>query len=374
MKAKTTIVSTQRGAIVLTSVVLLLTMAALVTLYTGQVKSFENQITLNEQNRLLAFNSAEAGLMKALGVLSIEPYWDGAQFTGSLPGQGRFTTTGSWDEILRESATQRLMTLESVGQSPDRLSIVTVTEQALVYPLVANLPDAPLVVAGGIAAGGAFEVVANPDGGGAGVPLSVWSDLDVDLLNGSTKTCSQQSFAEGNCSNSPYSQTGIQGPDILNNDVNFPDDLLEYIFNVPASQWTLLRNEADEVLSTCTSLGAATSGFIWVEGHCYITANTLVGNNTNPVILIVADGDLTINSGSMITGLVFSFRKPTTTSNYDIYMTGGARVIGGVIANHILGHANGYYHSTYHRDVLTRLQQHSSFQRLARVPGSWRDY
>ena len=133
MKAKTTILSTQRGAIVLTSVVLLLTMAALVTLYTGQVKSFENQITLNEQNRLLAFNSAEAGLMKALGVLSIEPYWDGAQFTGSLPGQGRFTTTGSWDEILRESATQRLMTLESVGQSPDRLSIVTVTEQALIY-------------------------------------------------------------------------------------------------------------------------------------------------------------------------------------------------------------------------------------------------
>ena len=374
MKTKTTTLSAERGAIVLTSVVLLLTMAALVTLYTGQVKSFENLITLNAQNRLLAFNSAEAGLMKALGILTIEPYWDGAQFTGSLPGQGSFTTTGSWKEIHRESATQRLVTLESVGQSPDRLSTVTVTEQALVYPLVANLPDAPLVVAGGIAAGGNFEVVANPDGGGAGVPLSIWSDLNVDLLNGSGTTCNQESFAEGNCSSDAYSQAGLQGPDILDSDVNFPDDLLEYIFNVPASQWTLLRNEADDVLSTCTSLGAATSGFIWVEGHCYITANTLVGNNTNPVILIVADGDLTINSGSMITGLVFSFRKPTTTSNYDIYMTGGARVIGGVIANHILGHANGYYHSTYHRDVLTRLQQHSSFQRLARVPGSWRDY
>ena len=144
MKTKTTTLSAERGAIVLTSVVLLLTMAALVTLYTGQVKSFENLITLNAQNRLLAFNSAEAGLMKALGILTIEPYWDGAQFTGSLPGQGSFTTTGSWKEIHRESATQRLVTLESVGKSPDRLSTVTVTEQALVYPLVANLPDAPL--------------------------------------------------------------------------------------------------------------------------------------------------------------------------------------------------------------------------------------
>ena len=374
MKTKTTTLSAERGAIVLTSVVLLLTMAALVTLYTGQVKSFENLITLNAQNRLLAFNSAEAGLMKALGILTIEPYWDGAQFTGSLPGQGSFTTTGSWKEIHRESATQRLVTLESVGQSPDRLSTVTVTEQALVYPLVANLPDAPLVVAGGIAAGGNFEVVANPDGGGAGVPLSIWSDLNVDLLNGSGTTCNQESFAEGNCSSDAYSQAGLQGPDILDSDVNFPDDLLEYIFNVPASQWTLLRNEADEVLSTCTSLGAATSGFIWVEGHCYITANTLIGNDTNPVLLIVVNGDLTMNSGSMITGLVVSFRKPTTAIDYEIYMNGGARVIGGVIANHDLGHANGYYHSTYHQDVLTLLQQHNAFQRLARVPGSWRDY
>ncbi|MEC9263340.1 MAG: PilX N-terminal domain-containing pilus assembly protein, partial [Pseudomonadota bacterium] len=73
MQAKTTPLSTEKGAMVLTSVALLLTMATLVTLYTGQIKSFENQITLNAQNRLLAFNSAEAGLMHALGILTIEP-------------------------------------------------------------------------------------------------------------------------------------------------------------------------------------------------------------------------------------------------------------------------------------------------------------
>ena len=228
MQAKTTPLSTEKGAMVLTSVVLLLTMATLVTLYTGQIKSFENQITLNAQNRLLAFNSAEAGLMQALGILTIEPYWDGTQLTENLPGQGSFTTAGSWEDIVRVSATQRLVTLESVGQSPDRLSTVTITEQALIYPIVANLPDAPLVVAGGIVAGGHFEVVANPDGGGEGVPLSVWSDSDVDLLNGSGVTCHQQSFADGHCSSVTYSQAGAQGPDILDDDVNFPDDVIEF--------------------------------------------------------------------------------------------------------------------------------------------------
>ena len=184
MQAKTTPLSTEKGAMVLTSVVLLLTMATLVTLYTGQIKSFENQITLNAQNRLLAFNSAEAGLMQALGILTIEPYWDGTQLTENLPGQGSFTTAGSWEDIVRVSATQRLVTLESVGQSPDRLSTVTITEQALIYPIVANLPDAPLVVAGGIAAGGHFEVVANPDGGERGCPclsgvIRMWICLTV---------------------------------------------------------------------------------------------------------------------------------------------------------------------------------------------------
>lgn len=374
MQAKTTPLSTEKGAMVLTSVVLLLTMATLVTLYTGQIKSFENQITLNAQNRLLAFNSAEAGLMQALGILTIEPYWDGTQLTENLPGQGSFTTAGSWEDIVRVSATQRLVTLESVGQSPDRLSTVTITEQALIYPIVANLPDAPLVVAGGIVAGGHFEVVANPDGGGEGVPLSVWSDSDVDLLNGSGVTCHQQSFADGHCGSVTYSQAGAQGPDILDDDVNFPDDVIEYIFNVPTDQWTLLRNDADEVLSNCASLGAVSSGIIWVEGHCYIAASAQVGNNTDPVILIVADGDLTLNSGAMITGLVLSFRKPATLTDYDIFITAGASVTGGVVANHFLGHANGSLYVVYHRDVLTQLQKHSAFQHVARVPGSWRDY
>lgn len=366
--------SSQRGAIILTAVVLLLTLATLVTLYTGRVKSFESKITLNTQNRTQAFNAAEAGLMKALGVLTENPRWDGVAFNETLTGLGTFTVSGTWQNITRESTVMRLITLQSAGTSPDGLSTVTVQEQALLYSVIANPPDVPLIVAGGLDVGGNFEVVANPNGGGEGVPLSIWTDLDVDMTNGSGTTCGLQEFNDGNCSSSPYSEKGFQDLDILDNDPDFPDDLLEYIFNVPDDEWASLRADADQTLSSCTTLGAGTMGLIWVDGDCSLNAGKVVGSATDPVILIVTDGDLTMNGGAEINGMVFSFRKPATINDFEINMIGGARVNGVVASNHPVGHANGTYNSVYDANVLDQLQQHDAFQRVARVPGSWQDF
>lgn len=364
----------QRGAIVLTAVILLLTLATLVTLYTGRVKSFESQITLNSQNRALAFNAAEAGLMRALGVLSENPRWDGVAFTEALPGLGSFTVAGAWQVITRQSTVMRLVTLQSSGTSPDGLSTVAVQEQALLYSVIANPPDVPLIVAGGLNVGGNFEVVANPNGGGEGAPLSIWTDLDVDMTNGSGTTCGLQEFSDGNCSSSPYSEKGFQDLDILDNDPDFPDDLLEYIFNVPEAEWASLRSDAEEILNSCATLGPASFGLVWVDGTCQLNAGTVVGSAADPVVLIVTDGDLTMNGGATINGMVFSFRKPTTVADFEINMIGGARVNGVVASNHQVGHANGTYNSVYDADVLNQLQQHDAFQRVARVPGSWRDF
>ncbi|MDC8832738.1 PilX N-terminal domain-containing pilus assembly protein [Alteromonas gilva] len=374
MIAKSCCSAAQRGAVILTAVILLLTLATLVTLYTGRVKSFENQIILNSQNRTMAFNVAEAGLMRALGVLTENPRWDGALFTEVMPGQGRFSVAGNWQNITRESSVLRLVTLQSTGISPDGLSTVVVQEQALLYSVIANPPDVPLIVAGGLDVSGNFEVVANPNGGGEGVPLSIWTDLDVDMNNGSGTTCGLQEFTDGNCSGSPYSEKGFQDLDILDNDPDFPDDLLEYIFNVPEAEWASLRAEADQTLLSCASLGPASVGLIWVDGDCQLNAGTIVGSATDPVILIVTDGDLTMNGGAEINGMVFSFRKPTTVAAFEVNMLGSARVNGVVASNHPVGHANGTYNSVYDANVLDQLQQHDAFQRVARVPGSWRDF
>ncbi|RDV29321.1 hypothetical protein DXV75_02405 [Alteromonas aestuariivivens] len=366
--------SSQRGMVVLTTVVLLLVLALLVTLYAGRVKSFEHKILLNTQSHQLAFSVAEAGLARALGWLGEDPDWDGSAITDVLPEQGSFTVTGNRQSVTRESTTMTLITLTSVADSPDGISTVTLSEQALQYSLLANPPDVPLIVAGGLDVGGNFEVVANPNGGGEGVPLSIWTDLDVDMQNGSGTTCGLQEFSDGNCSGSPYSEKGFQDLDILDNDTNFPPDLMEYLFNYPTEDWASLRADANLHLSDCSSLGATSRGMIWVDGDCTLNSNVVVGAVDSPVILVVTDGDLTMNGGAEINGMVFSFRKPTTTADFEMNMIGGAKVNGVVVSNHPVGHANGTYNAVYDAEIVAELIENEDFLRVARVPGSWKDF
>ena len=364
----------QKGAMVLVTVILLLVMVSLVTLYTGRIKSFEHKILLNGQNQKLAFTATEAGLMRALGVLTEDKSWDGAAINEILNGNSSFTASGVRQTINRDSTTMTLITLTSTGTSADGLATVTMSEQAITYSVLANPPDVPLIVAGGLNVAGNFEVVANPNGGGVGVPLSIWTDLDVDMDNGSGTTCGLQEYSDGNCSSSPYSEKGFKDLDIVDNDPGFPDDLMEYLFNVPEDEWQTLRNEADLTLVDCTSLGPASVGLIWVDGECRLNAGTVVGSETAPVILIVTDGDLTMNGGAIINGMVFSFRKPGTLADFELNMIGGSTINGAVASNHPVGHAGGSYNAIYDADVLALLKQHDAFQRVARVPGSWRDF
>ena len=363
----------QRGAMVLLSVVLLLIMVTLVTLYTGRIKSFEHKIMLNAQNKQLAFSAAESGLMRSFGVLSEDKSWDGAALTETLDSDSTFTASGSRANIVRASTTMTLISLNSTGISADGLSSVTVNEQALKYSILANLPDVPLIVAGGLAASGDFEVVANPNGGGKGVPLSVWTDALVDM-SGSGNTCGQQEFSDGACSSSPYSEKGFKDSDIVDSDPDFPDDLMEYLFNIPEAEWPTLHSEAEQTLADCSTLGAGSVGLIWVDGDCSLNAGKIVGSESDPVILVVTDGDITMNGGAIINGIVFSFRKPGTITDFDLSMIGSSGVNGSVISNHPVGLSSGTYNSVYDADVLAQIETHDAFQRIARVPGSWRDF
>ncbi|MFT5312402.1 MAG: hypothetical protein ACI8Z9_000880, partial [Paraglaciecola sp.] len=338
-----------------------------------RIKSFEHKIMLNGQNQQLAFSAAEAGLMRSLGVLSEDKNWDGAAIVETLDGESTFTATGSRAEIARASTTMTLISLSSTGMSADGLASVTVNEQALNYSILANPPDVPLIVAGGLAVGGNFEVVANPNGGGIGVPLSIWTDAAVDM-SGSGTTCGQQEFSDGACSSSPYSENGYKNSDIVDSDPDFPDDLMEYLFNIPSSEWLTLRSEADQTLGDCTSLDLLSLGLIWIDGGCSLNAGTIVGSTADPVILVVTDGDITMNGGAIINGIVFSFRKPGTTTDFDLSMIGGARVNGVLASNHPVGLSSGTYNAVYDADVLAQIKAHDAFQRTARVPGSWRDF
>ncbi len=363
----------QQGLATLTTVLLLLIVVTVVTVFTGRVKSFEHQIMLNEQNQLEAFSAAKAGIARGLSQLAEQPTWDGTAFTNTLEGQSTFTVSALEQDVERESGSLRLFTFSASGTSADGLGSSDQTIQAIQYSVLANPPDVPLIVAGGLGVSGNFMVGANPNGGGEGVPLSIWTDLNVDMQSGSGTTCGLQEYSSA-CSTGTYSEKGYKDSDILDADPDFPTDLLEYLFNVPEAEWPSLRADADERLTSCDSLNALSTGLIWVDGDCSLNAGTKVGKPEQPVILVVTDGDLTMNGSAEIFGMVFSFRKPMTVADFELNMIGGATVHGVVASNHKVGHSNGTYNSKYDADILAELEQNDAFQRVAVVPGSWRDF
>lgn len=239
--------------------------------------------------------------------------------------------------------------------------------------VLAGTPAAPLTVAGGMAVGGNFTVVANPNGGGLGVPLSIWTNDYVDLNNGSGQTCNQGDYS-GSCS-ANISQAGSKQSDIKDSDPAFPSDLVWYLFgeNDNTAGWGKIEGLAgDQIFNNCSSLGPTTTGIVIVNGDCNPGAN--IGTQAAPVVLIIKDGSLTINGNRQLYGLVFAYSSHPATATTDIKLTGGAIVNGALASNFKLGQSNGTYDAKYDEAVLSNIKTGAAFQTLRQVPGSWRDW
>lgn len=252
----------------------------------------------------------------------------------------------------------------------------TVRVQAVIMPTVVGTPDSPLMLAAGMAVGGNFMVVANPNGGGPGVPLSIWTKEHVELTTGSGTTCGQQEWANGTCSSSPYSEPGRVESDILDDDATFPSDLLQYVFGVKddAAGMLTLEQRAKALLTNCDTLNTSSSGFYIVDGEC--NPKGIIGSQAKPVVLLIRNGDLVMNGNLQVFGIVFSYDShPAVAPTYDLKMSGGATVWGSLIANHEVGNANGTYNAVYDAEALSNIQNNNQdFVSLYKVPGSWRDW
>ncbi|HET9485712.1 MAG TPA: hypothetical protein VFO79_17245 [Xanthomonadales bacterium] len=159
-------------------------------------------------------------------------------------------------------------TIDSEGAS------ATVVQTTSAFRLLANTPGAPPIVASGaIDFQGAMDIVTNPNSGGTGVPVSIWTRQDYDHT-GASSTCHMDEFIRyGGGTVEYYPDTNVitcddcscdhdpkdcslalsckardyDGPDVLDidpansNEVNkdmepqdFPCDLFDYVFNVQA--------------------------------------------------------------------------------------------------------------------------------------------
>ncbi len=367
------------GFITLTVTLVIILLVTVIVLMTGKMLSGEQRNAANELRYREAMAAAQAGLDQAIANLLVNNASRTAITNTVAPYYQ--VTFGSDITIPVGNATLPVVQITAVGTAGYSASAATSTDsearaviyqQAIVGKVVSGTPSAPLTVAAGMAAGGNFSVAANPNGGGSGVPLSIWSAATVNI-GSSSSTCGQQEYYDNACSSSPYSDNTTKGSDILDNDPAFPPNLLTYVFGVSTINELVqkLSNQGRSVLANCSSLNTASSGLYIVKGNC--TPSGDVGTTANPVVLVVWNGDLTLNANRNFYGLVFAYVDAGVTG-YDIKLNGGATVHGALVSNYQLGQSNGTYNAVYDATVLQNISQGSAFSYIARVPGSWRDW
>jgi hypothetical protein len=374
LRQKSNIARRQRGAIMLVTVSLLLIMITLVTLYTGRIQSFEHRIVLNGQNQSLAFSAAQAGLMQGFAQLQAAKTWPSDIANGELLGQQRYQVSTLMQSITTPVQHIDLYTLISSGQSADGMANVTVSEQAMLFQLLVNVPDAPLTVAGGLAANMTFMLVANTHGLGEGIPLSIRSngDVDMDLVDG--VSCDLIAYENDECVSAALSSNGSQGSDIIENSSEFPVDLLRHLFAIPTSEGLSLKSLTNFRLNGCSALPTNASALVWVEHDCVIEADTVVGDPLNPLLMIIHDGKLVMEENTKLFGLVILIDDSATIDTLDINMHADSLIMGAVVVNFRLGQLGGRVNVVYQSALLNAMLTESNFRQVARVPGSWKDF
>lgn len=274
------------------------------------------------------------------------------------------------------------------GSSVDGSGAAVVKQGVYFYSSNSGAANAPpMMGSGNIPLNGNFTVVGNPNSGGQGVPVAIWSKSLIDVPSGTAATCQLGEYllAGNNCTGaSVISSSAGKGADIVDNDPDFPSDVFEYVFGVPTLSYGTIKAQAKSV-ANCSNLAGLT-GTVWVTGDCTIPSGTVVGSADAPLQLIVESGDFTMNANSTFYGLLFALGPPalpyvagTPYNAGDIKANGGAKFYGSMISNDTVSmgvQINGTFDMVYLKDVMDKISNPSNtqFKTMARIPGSWADF
>jgi hypothetical protein len=100
------------------------------------------------------------------------------------------------------------VTLVAIAEIAGEDARATITQTYGSFNIFSVPPSAPPLVAGGILQGvGNSTIVANPDSGGVGVPVSIWTRGPMDVNNGSWQTCQLDEYMRAGLPG--VSETGV---------------------------------------------------------------------------------------------------------------------------------------------------------------------
>ena len=219
-----------------------------------------------------------------------------------------------------------------------------------------------------------FILGANPNGGGQGVPVSVWSDKPIPNIDVDSRTCSLQLFDESRCAFDMYSTHSQLGSDLLKEHSAFPGDVLSYLFNIPMNDWRILKSEVSLIASDCDEATVTGQRVIWVQGECALNVGQHIGSDSAPVILVLANSALLMPADSRIFGLVVFLSTLNPAPEKRIAMAASAQLNGALVLLSSIEVAMSQLSVRYHAGVLARLHLDADMQRLGKVSGSWRDF
>ncbi|WP_375057059.1 hypothetical protein [Zobellella sp. DQSA1] len=374
------------GFITLAVTLILLSTLAAVSAFIGKVLIADKRLTLNEIEYRVVMAAAEKGIAEAMAELKVEPA--ATAISGSI---ATASASGSYQVTIMPNGVpgvSDILSRATLDSGAEAVVTVQVAERGILNPNNSG-PAGPLMVAGTLPANGTITIVANPNGGGPGIPVSIWSAGGVDI-GGSATTCGLDEYHNGGCNkDNAYSYKSgsetIIGPDIVANAPDFPDDLVEYVFGEPdsAEGWARIESQATAIVNSCSDpriTGGAGVFIVESVQNCTIGS---IGTREAPVVLITKDSNLTINANSQVYGLVFAYdTDPSGADEYKITINGGAKFFGMMLANHnSIDLPNGHYAAVYDPEVLCNINYcqgrpsgEAPFVSFSYVPGSWKDW
>ena len=269
-------------------------------------------------------------------------------------------------------------------------------------------PAAPMMTFNSVSPTGNVNIVVNPNAGGIGVPVSIWSRNYVYVEEGgagSIATCELEEFlatrgsafwrtwtdadgevyqtcdsctcpdkeAQGALSHTQNTEPARKYFDIIDEDSTYPDDVFEYYFGVARTEYRQVRDAADSVLADCSTVDTSLRGLVWVDGYCDL-AGKEVGTATTPVALVASKG-IKLNGNTIMYGVLIITDPDIPAAeqagdSIPVQLNGSPVVYGAVINDPGAATLNGSFTVVYVKNILSKIRP---LILLGTLSGSWTD-
>jgi hypothetical protein len=257
-----------------------------------------------------------------------------------------------------------------------------------------NGAGVPLTTRGSWPPSGNAEIVPNPNGGGIGVPVSVWLNANaecdgasvVDPSSGAWATCEMHEWYEtdilpenlecpGSCScaesesiSYTHGNSDTIGID-MDFDPDFPCDLFTFYFGIPKTHYEAIKSQAT-IIDDCSELGPNSFGTYWATGPlCHIGASTVIGSQHAPVMLISAASITRFNGNTKMFGTFYLTDVEDPAA--EVQTNGNNTIYGAAIIDGTIGAFTGTFQLIYVETVARIVAGTGGMGTLA---GGWTDF